>query len=275
MPESMGCLPHGRIEGNGRCYDSWSGQNREIKLPVRPGQHHYGNMKQKIIRLSKRYQTALGRHLKEGRQASLQPAVTLGRHAVTLGVETLELAKIHGRALATLNLPSRDNGLVRRADSFFYEANSAIEATHGEARQTQARLGKLMSTLERRTAQLAASNRKLQNGVARRKVMEDEFARRGVHHKKCLEESLDLQKRLRQLTHKVLSAQEKERKKISVELQDEIAQTLLGINVRLLNLKLEARHNTKGLRKEISSTQKLVAKSARSVRHVGRKIGKI
>ena len=71
----------------------------------------------------------------------------------------------------------------------------------------------------------------------------------------------------------MLVAQEDERKKISLELQDEIAQTLLGINVRLLSLKQEARSNTKGLKNEIASTQRLVAKSARSVRQAGRKIG--
>jgi signal transduction histidine kinase len=81
-----------------------------------------------------------------------------------------------------------------------------------------------------------------------------------------LKESLQLQEGLRQLTHQVLAAQEDERKKISRELQDEIAQTLLGINVRLLSLKQEARTNTKGLKNEIASTQRLVVKSAKSVR---------
>jgi hypothetical protein len=75
---------------------------------------------------------------------------------------------------------------------------------------------------------------------------------------------------LRQLTHQVLAAQEDERKKISRELQDEIAQTLLGINVRLLTLKQEARSNTKGLKNEIASTQRLVLKSAKSVRRAAR-----
>src|SRR5271169_6423120 len=103
--------------------------------------------------------------------------------------------------------------------------------------------------------------------------MEDTFAKRGRHHKKCLKESLELQNRLRQLTHRVLVAQEDERKKISLELQDEIAQTLLGINVRLLTLKQEARSNTNGFKHELASTQRLVAQSARSVRQAGRKIG--
>ena len=76
---------------------------------------------------------------------------------------------------------------------------------------------------------------------------------------------------MRQLTHQVLAAQEEERQKISQELQDEIAQTLLGINVRLLSLKTQARSNSRGLKKEIASTQRLVAKSAESVRQAARK----
>ena len=45
-----------------------------------------------------------------------------------------------------------------------------------------------------------------------------------------------------------------------IELQDEIAQTLLGINVRLLSLKRESSVNTGRLKNEIASTQRLVAK---------------
>ncbi len=70
------------------------------------------------------------------------------------------------------------------------------------------------------------------------------------------------------MTHRVLASQEEDRKKISLELQNEIAQTLLGINVRLLTLKQEARNNSKGLKKEIAKTQRLVLGSSRSVRQV-------
>ena len=71
----------------------------------------------------------------------------------------------------------------------------------------------------------------------------------------------------------MLAAQEDERRKISRELQDEIGQTLLGINVRLLTLKQESRSNTKGLKNEIASTQRLVLKSAKSVSRVARNVG--
>jgi len=225
--------------------------------------------------LSEQYVTALEKILKQGPQANRLPALKLGRRAVVLGLETLDLARIHEEALVKLHLSGRKNAFTKLAGIFFTEANTAIEETHRAARQNKLDLGRLMTTLQRRTEQLANSNLQVEKGVVRRKVMEDDFVKRGRHHQKLLEESLDLQARLRQLTHKVLGAQEDERRKISHELQDEIAQTLLGINERLLSLKMEARSNSRGLKNTIANTRRLVAKSARSVREVGRKIGGI
>ena len=199
----------------------------------------------------------------------------MGRQAVVLGFETLALARIHEQALATVEISKNKAASLKQADIFFYEANAPIEETHRAARQTKAHLSQVMATLGRRTEELAISNRQLQLGIRRHKIVEDASAKRGRHHQKCLEESLELQKRLRQLTHQVMRAQEDERKKISCELQDDIAQTLLGINVRLLSLKLAAQSNTKGIKNHIASTQQLVAKSAISVRQVGQKIGSL
>jgi signal transduction histidine kinase len=240
---------------------------------LRTSQKNHVNMKQTLVQLSYLYATTLSKHLKQGPRASLLPALELGRQAVELGLETLDLARIHEQALVELQLSTTRNAFTKLAGIFFSEANTAIEETHGAARKAKLDLSSIMATLGERTAELAASNRHLQRGVVRRKVMEDDFAKQGRRHQKTLEESLKLQTRLRHLTHRVLSAQEDERKKISRELQDEIAQTLLGINVRLLSLKQEARKNTNGLKNTIANTQRLVAKSARSVRQVGRKIG--
>jgi signal transduction histidine kinase len=129
---------------------------------------------------------------------------------------------------------------------------------------------RLNETLNRRTLELAATNRQLQRGLVRRKSVEAALKKSGEHYTRLLKDSLHLQDGLRQLTHQVLAAQEDERKKVSHELQDEIAQTLLGINVRLLSLKQESRTNTKGLKNEIASTQRLVVKSAKSVRRIAR-----
>jgi signal transduction histidine kinase len=227
-------------------------------------------MNLRLAGLSQRYLTALQQYLRQGPRGKLQPALALGRRAVELRLETLEVARIHERAVATLKLASAKDGFVKRAEIFFTEAITPIVETHRAARQSKMDLHRLNDLLNRRTAELAVANRQLQRGIARRKGVETALKISGAHYAKLLKDSLQLQEGLRQLTHRVLAAQEDERKKISCELQDEIAQTLLGINVRLLSLKREARSNTKGLKNEIASTQRLVVKSARSVRRVAR-----
>jgi signal transduction histidine kinase len=119
---------------------------------------------------------------------------------------------------------------------------------------------------------MAHTNRDKQKADTGRKDVADASAKNGKPHAKCLEESLQLQKQLRQLTHQVLVAQEDEREKISQELRDEIAQTLLGLNVRLLLLKQAARSKAKGLKSEIASAQRLVLKSATLVRRLAREL---
>lgn len=231
-------------------------------------------MKQKLIRLSQRYVTALQKHLKPGNRGGFQPAVRLGHQAVALGLETLDLARIHGQALVTLGLSKagNGNGCSKRAGIFFDETLAAIVQTHRAARQSKVHLSQLQATLGRRTKELAASQQQLQRGAVRQQVREDDFKKDGQAHSKSLEEALRLQSRLRQLTHRALATQEKERYQISHELQDEIAQTLLGINVRLLSLKQAAQSDSKGFRKAIASAQRLVEKSARSVRRFARKL---
>jgi two-component system sensor histidine kinase DegS len=232
-------------------------------------------MKQKLTRLSQRYVTALRTHLRPGARAGLAPALELGRQAVSLGVETLELARIHERALDALELTKSKNGFIRRAEIFFTEALTPIVEMHRAARQSKTDLNRLREKLGRRTLELAAANLHLKRGIIRRRSVEAALKKSGVHYTRLLKDSLHLQEGLRQLTHQVLAAQEEERKKISLELQDEVAQTLLGINVRLLYLKQESQVNTKGLKSEIAGTQRLVAKSASSARRVAREFGKI
>jgi two-component system sensor histidine kinase DegS len=229
-------------------------------------------MKKNLLELSQQYVAALEKHLKQGPGASLKPALNLGRQAVALGLETLELARIHEQALIALQLANVKNAFTKLAVIFFTAANTLIEETHRAARQTKVHLSRVIAKLGQRTEELAASNRQLQRGVVRRKVMEQAAEEKGRHHQESLEESLKLQKRLRQLTHRVIAAQEDDRKKISRELQDEIAQTLLGINVRLLSLKRGDRSQAKGLKNEITSAQELVVKSARSVRQFAREL---
>jgi hypothetical protein len=76
-------------------------------------------MKHKLNGLSQRYLTALQIHLKPSARASLQPAMDLGCQAVAFGLKTLELLRIHRRALVTLDIANGRPGLIKRAEIFF------------------------------------------------------------------------------------------------------------------------------------------------------------
>jgi signal transduction histidine kinase len=232
-------------------------------------------MKRKLTGLSQRYVTALRKHLRQGPRA-IPPcgtALALGRQAAALNLETLDMARIHEDALATLEAVSSKDGVIKRAEIFFTEAISPIEETHRAALKANVRLSRLSQTLGRRTVDLAASHRSLKRDIVQRKTVEQALKKSAEHSRKLLEESLRLQKHLQRLTHQILSAQEDKRKKISRDLHDEIAQTLLGINVRLLTLKKEAAIDASGFKKEIVSTQRLVDKSTKGIKRFAREFG--
>jgi two-component system, NarL family, sensor histidine kinase DegS len=234
-------------------------------------------MKRQLGALSRRYQAALQKHLQQGPDSRAQPAQRLGRQALTLGLETLDLAQIHKTALTAVMQPTRSiamrDRMVRRAGIFFSEAIAPIEKTHRAGVEAAAHLNRRNQALSQRTAQLAAANRHLKRGIIQRKAAEQALKTKEQHYSKLLVESHQLQKHLQRLTHQILSAQEDERKKLSHDLQDEISQTLLGINVRLLTLKKGAAARNEDLAKEIASTQRLVGKSVKTINRFARKFG--
>lgn len=102
----------------------------------------------------------------------------------------------------------------------------------------------------------------LEQSIVRRKNAENALEASRRLNNGLLKESRLLHKSLRYLTHATLSNHEEASDGIGKALQDDIAQTLIGLNVRLLALRKEVRCNAKRLREELSSTQRLVARSA-------------
>jgi len=231
-------------------------------------------MNHKLIRFSRRYAAVLREHLSQGPRASLQPARGLGRQAVNLGLEALDLARMHEGALATLEASSRQAEGITQAQTFFIEALTAVERTHGAALELQARLHQANQALDRRTEELANSTRALEKSVIRRKSTEQALKTSGGHYQKLLEESRGLQQHLRELAQQILRTQENKRKSMSHDLQDEISQALLGINARVLTLKKVAAHNEQGLRREIASAERLVEDSMHSIKRFAREFRK-
>jgi signal transduction histidine kinase len=233
-------------------------------------------MKRELLKLSRCYHAALRAHLKQGRHTNLESARGLGGQALAAGFQTLDLAKLHERILVMEVLPgcsrSKRSVLIKQAGVFFAAAITPIEKTHRSAQEAAALLKKFIETLSQRTVELAASNLELSVEITQRKAAEKALAKSERHHSELLRQSEHLQEQLRRLSRQILSSQEDERRRISRELHDVIAQTLTGINVRLATLKKDAAVNTESLDRNIASTQRLVEKSVNMVHEFAREL---
>lgn len=119
---------------------------------------------------------------------------------------------------------------------------------------------------------LAAANLEANKEIARRRAAEALLKESEQTQRGLLIESQVLQAQLRHLTHQILLAQEEERKKISRQLHDEIAQILTGINVHLATLTETALIRPQDLRKRISKTKQLVTQSIDVVHRFARNL---
>lgn len=233
-------------------------------------------MKSKSLLLSRSYQAALSRYIKKGTSASLQPARRLGRQAVESGLETLDLALIHEQALIShvlsIDTPAVRHRIIKRGRTFFAETILPLEETHRAAIEAVDHLCRLNRSLNQRTLDLANSNGKLKKEITQRLVVEETLRKSEHRSDMLLDQSRRQQKQLKLLSRRILSVQEEERKKISRELHDVIAQMLTGINLRLAVLKVEAVTNIKGIGRKISQTQRLVEKSVNVVHRFAREL---
>jgi signal transduction histidine kinase len=224
--------------------------------------------------LSQSYQQTLRRHLRPGASASRKAARKLGLRAVALGLETLDLARLHEEALLVLVSPQlstfTSEVLIRRAGAFFAEALTPIEETHRGALEANVELKVMVGRLTQRTDELATANSELQREIAQRKAVEDSLRTSEATSHRLLEKSRLMQEELRLLSHRLLSVQEEERKRISRELHDVIGQTLAGINLRLATLKSQTTAHAKELHRKIAVTQRLVEKSVAIVHRFAR-----
>ncbi len=119
---------------------------------------------------------------------------------------------------------------------------------------------------------LTASNLKLKEEVSRRKLTEESLHETRVQQSVLLKQSRKLQTQLRSFSHQLLHVQEEERKRISRELHDIIAQTLVGINVHLATLSKSTETDHSALRKQILETHKLVENAVSVVHRFAREL---
>jgi signal transduction histidine kinase len=224
--------------------------------------------------LSHRYRVALQRYLKQADHTRLGAALRLGSLLQTRGTDMRDLARIHEHTViekALLGCPAkRRDKVIRLAGSFY----AAVITPHEKAKHGRAEVfinrGRLIAQLSRRTVELAASNVEWRMEITRRNTVELELRKKELRCQRLLVEATEMREHSRQQSRRIISAQEDERKRISHELHDVIAQTLMAINVHLATLKMEAELNTAGLGSNITRTQELVINSVGVVHQFAR-----
>ena len=225
------------------------------------------HMKTQSPTLMPGYLRGLQKYLKRDLPANLDAARRLGLHAVKMKMEILDLARVHEEAVLIFISHQEKQGLaasvIRRGNVFFGEAIAAIEETHRAARETNVRLGATVK-------ELAKTNQQLNQEIRQRKGVEESLKASKLRTSNLLGRSRQMQEELRHLSRQLLLIQEEERKKISRELHDVIAQTLTGIDLRLGALKTLSDGNTTVMYRKISATQKLVGKSVEMVQRFAR-----
>jgi signal transduction histidine kinase len=233
-------------------------------------------MKKTRAGLSARYLVALRTHLSRKSQGNGDQAQGLGRAALAGGLVTRDLAIIHEQAVvalaSTFNFGDARNGLIRRKGYFFTQALIPIEAAQQATRETNRLLRQRNETLRLHTAALARGNRRLEREIVRRKSGEEVIRKSKEQYRTLFLESQVMQKKLRQLTRQIISAQEEERKEISRELHDEVVQTLVGINVELSALTKGTSDGLHNLKAKIARTQRLVENSVNAVHRFAREL---
>jgi PAS domain S-box-containing protein len=131
---------------------------------------------------------------------------------------------------------------------------------------------KQVEEAQRRLEDMADTNLGLNREIVRRQAVEQDLKKSEQNQGRLLEQARHMQGQLRHLSHQILQAQEEERLRISRDLHDEIAQTLVGINVQLATLTREAAGGPKGLQQKIECAQQMVEKSVENVHQFARKL---
>lgn len=199
-------------------------------------------MNKTITPFAQHFQDALQAYLK-GPSEHPNSARLIGREALESGISKLDLVRTYDEAMMALS--NTDLTVVKNMQyqlsaggCFIVEALAVLEEQSMRDKQTA------YEALQRAN---------------------EELERKSTCYSKLLIES-------RQLAHKLLLVQEEERREISRELHDEVAQILAGIHVRLAALKEQGSISQQNLEQSICQTQQMIEESVVVVHRYARKL---
>lgn len=108
--------------------------------------------------------------------------------------------------------------------------------------------------------------------VTERKRAEQALRQSEEHYRELFHEAHRMQEKLRNLSNRILFAQEEERRRISRELHDEVGQALTAVNVNLAMLKRDAAQKRSAIARKIEDTQSLLEKTMVNVHRFAREL---
>lgn len=126
------------------------------------------------------------------------------------------------------------------------KAEEALQKAHDHLEQR----------VKERTVQLLSMNEKLKTEIKERKQIEKTVAKS--------------ERKLRFLSNQLITAQENERKRIAIELHDELGQSLVGLKFQLSNLTKKLGDNQPGLRLEFEQSIRTIDRMTENVRRLSR-----
>ncbi len=182
-----------------------------------------------------------------------------------MGLVMLDLAPIHEWVVGKLVRVEGGNEVDPQVACFYAEFVAGFVESNRKAAGDGAELKQVKRTLMTRTAALAASNREMEICMIRGRHLAMQLRKSGERNQRLLEEALEQPEGLRDLTHRILLAQERERRKVSRQLQNEVVQILVAVQVSLLTLKSAAQGDAVHVAREIDGTRRLVAESIRLI----------
>lgn len=191
---------------------------------------------------------------------------TLAQAAAAAGLGVSALTRLHERLLAGEVLRSPPAAMRTAAQR---RAGALLIAAAGPEPAAQRELA---AVLGRRVGQLVAKCDTMRRGQRRTRLANAALRRFPERTASALVQAENLKNQLRRLSRQILTAQEDERRRLSRELHDVIAQALVGINLRLANLKREVKLKTAGLTGVITLTQRMVNKSALIIHQYAREL---
>ncbi|MDF1700781.1 MAG: sensor histidine kinase [Planctomycetota bacterium] len=169
--------------------------------------------------------------------------------------------------MATLHSPGNPSGKHGHdTEWFFSQVLEALQARGPRAANPGRRPTILRRALAERTAELLDARTRLSAEEKRGKALDVGMEANSRECADAMDTARRAEQMLRDVTRKLLTAHEDERRRVSRDLHDELGQNLTAVNLTLEGLRTAAAADAKELQREVRRSQALLLRAMKKVR---------